>query len=61
MAYLAKAPKSNESYQAMQQARQLIKDCSGPQPGVPLHLRNAPTNFMKKIGKFSFGEDGNGH
>lgn len=46
--YLASAPKSNASYLAIKAARQYVKD--NPTPGVPLHLRNAPTTLMKKQG-----------
>ena len=49
--YLARAPKSNESFQAMKRARQSIKNHEGPLPGVPLHLRNASTKLMKDLGK----------
>lgn len=46
--YLASAPKSNAAYLAIDAA---LKDVhSLPQYPVPLHLRNAPTNFMKEIG-----------
>ena len=46
--YLATAPKSNASYKAMLEA---VKDVEkkGPLP-VPLHLRNAPTPLMEKLG-----------
>lgn len=27
-----------------------IKECKGPLPSVPLHLRNAPTKLMKNLG-----------
>lgn len=50
--YLACSVKSNASYIAMQKAGNLIRE-SGDLP-VPLHLRNAPTNLMKKIG---YGQD----
>ncbi len=46
--YLAKAPKSNAAYEAVQKARETIKK-TGNLP-VPLHLRNAPTRLMKEIG-----------
>jgi putative ATPase len=50
--YLATAPKSNASYQAMLAA---VKDVEehGALP-VPLHLRNAPTGLMKNLG---YGKD----
>ncbi|WP_090333046.1 replication-associated recombination protein A [Nitrosomonas sp. Nm51] len=46
--YLSCAPKSNASYLAYKKARDfVVKDKSRP---VPLHLRNAPTKLMKKMG-----------
>ncbi len=50
--YLAKAQKSNETYQAYKNAKAEI-DQSGPLP-VPLHIRNAPTQLMKNLG---YGKD----
>ena len=47
-AYLAQAPKSNQAYAAANKARQTIQE-TGNLP-VPKHLRNAPTQFMKKQG-----------
>ncbi|MEA3452799.1 MAG: replication-associated recombination protein A [Patescibacteria group bacterium] len=49
--YLATAPKSNASYSALLKAKEDAKKGSF---GVPLHLRNAVTNLMKKIG---YGRD----
>jgi putative ATPase len=50
--YLASAPKSNASYMAYQRAKaELGKSGSLP---VPLHLRNAPTELMRREG---YGED----
>jgi putative ATPase len=46
--YLASAPKSNALYLAEKAVKAEIED-SGPQP-VPLHIRNAPTKLMKKLG-----------
>lgn len=46
--YLATAPKSNASYTAINEAMQDVKRL-GALP-VPLHLRNAPTELMKKQG-----------
>ncbi len=46
--YLANSPKSNASYLAIKKARAFVKE-TGNLP-VPLHLRNAPTSFMKKEG-----------
>ena len=37
-------------YEALKKAKELIKTWPGPQPGVPLHLRNAPTKLMKELG-----------
>ena len=44
--YLASSPKSNASYMALQRAKQAVKK-SGTH-NVPLHLRNAPTDLMKR-------------
>jgi putative ATPase len=46
--YLASAPKSNASYAAMQAAREDVNRL-GALP-VPLHLRNAPTPLMRRLG-----------
>ena len=46
--YLASSPKSNASYKAIKEARQLVRQ-TGDLP-VPLHLRNAPTKLMKEQG-----------
>jgi putative ATPase len=50
--YLATAPKSNASYKAMLAAAQDVHE-HGALP-VPLHLRNAPTSLMEKLG---YGEN----
>ncbi len=50
--YLASAPKSNASYKAMLAAANDVED-KGTLP-VPLHLRNAPTPLMEKLG---YGKD----
>jgi putative ATPase len=50
--YLAGAPKSNASYRAMIAAREDARKL-GTLP-VPLHLRNAATPLMRKLG---YGED----
>ncbi len=50
--YLASSPKSNASYLAINQARKNVKEHGTP--GVPLHLRNAPTNLMKNL---DYGKD----
>ena len=50
--YLAVAPKSNAAYNAYNQAKSFVaNDQSHP---VPLHLRNAPTKFMKSL---DYGKD----
>ena len=46
--YLAMAPKSNALYLAEKAVKEEIED-SGPLP-VPLHIRNAPTGLMKRLG-----------
>lgn len=46
--YLAVAPKSNAGYMAFNQAMAFIKQDQSRD--VPIHLRNAPTQLMKKIG-----------
>ncbi len=45
--YLASAPKSNASYMAVNQAMSKVRQEGTP--GVPLHLRNAPTGLMKAM------------
>ena len=49
--YLATAPKDNASYSALLKALEQAKKGAFE---VPLHLRNAATNLMKKMG---YGED----
>ena len=46
--YLASAPKSNALYIAEKTVKKEIEE-SGVRP-VPLHIRNAPTKLMKKLG-----------
>ncbi len=46
--YLASAPKSNAAYQAIDKALSDVE--ANPLYAVPLHLRNAPTGYMKNIG-----------
>lgn len=50
--YLATSPKSNSAYLAIDQALRTVEE-TGNLP-VPLHLRNAPTSLMKKLG---YGHD----
>ena len=46
--FLASAPKSNRAYQALNRASAAVRE-SGALP-IPMHLRNAPTPFMKGEG-----------
>lgn len=46
--YLAASPKSNAAYQGIHKAFDFVS--STPDYPVPLHLRNAPTHFMKQLG-----------
>jgi putative ATPase len=46
--YLATSPKSNAAYKAINAASEKIKVTGNLQ--VPLHLRNAPTKLMNKLG-----------
>jgi putative ATPase len=46
--YLATSPKSNASYMAINAAMEFVK--GHPDYPVPLHLRNAVTNYMKSEG-----------
>ncbi len=46
--YLASVPKSNAAYRAYHAARAHVAD--SPSDPVPLHLRNAPTGMMKRLG-----------
>ncbi len=50
--YLATSVKSNASYLAIRSAQKIFRE-HGDLP-VPLHIRNAPTSLMKKIG---YGKD----
>lgn len=50
--YLASSPKSNASYEAINEAIAAVKT-HGDLP-VPLHLRNAPTRLMKNL---NYGKD----
>ncbi len=60
--YLATSPKSNSAYMGINDALAEVRQ-SGNQP-VPLHLRNAPTSLMKKLGysqgyKYAHDYEGN--
>jgi putative ATPase len=46
--YLASAPKSNAVYQAFGEARMMARDTGSLMP--PMHILNAPTGLMKKLG-----------
>ncbi len=50
--YLATSPKSNSTYQAINEAQELVRK-TGDLP-VPLNIRNAPTKLMKDLG---YGKD----
>jgi putative ATPase len=50
--YLATAPKSNAVYKGYGEAQDDVR--SHPNLPVPLHIRNAPTGLMKKLG---YGKD----
>ncbi|HEX7034610.1 MAG TPA: replication-associated recombination protein A [Pseudomonadales bacterium] len=50
--YLAAVPKSNAAYRAYNSAREHV--AGTPSHPVPLHLRNAPTGLMKRLG---YGRD----
>ncbi|MEA1882764.1 MAG: replication-associated recombination protein A, partial [Candidatus Marinimicrobia bacterium] len=50
--YLSSAPKSNASYMAVNRAMQHVREKGTP--GVPLHLRNAPTGLMRHL---DYGKD----
>ncbi|GAB6026264.1 Werner helicase interacting protein 1 [Chamberlinius hualienensis] len=47
--YLAEAPKSVRVYRAYSKVKECIKNHEGALPGVPIHLRNAPTVLMKNL------------
>lgn len=60
--YLASSAKSNSAYMAINSALQLVEQ-TGDLP-VPLHLRNAPTSLMKKMGygaDYKYAHDYPGH
>ena len=48
VAYLAASPKSNAAYIGYGEAVREVRQ--GDNPGVPLHIRNAPTGLMKDLG-----------
>lgn len=60
--YLASCPKSNASYRAINEAQRFAS--SHQDEPVPMHLRNAPTKFMKKAGYgkgYRYPHDHQGH
>lgn len=60
--YLATSPKSNSAYKGINDALQLVRQ-TGNLP-VPLHLRNAPTQLMEKLGygkDYKYAHDYQGH
>ncbi len=60
--YLATSAKSNAAYMAINEAMAHVKE-SGNLP-VPLHLRNAPTKFMKQLGygaDYKYSHEGQGN
>ena len=60
--YLASSPKSNASYEAIGLAMEAVRK-HGDAP-VPLHLRNAPTKFMKEQGyghNYQYSHSGEGN
>ncbi|MBR4660086.1 MAG: replication-associated recombination protein A [Bacteroidales bacterium] len=61
--YLATSPKSNSAIMAIDSALARVR-AEGTPPGVPLHLRNAPTELMKELGyardyRYAHDFDGN--
>ena len=61
--YLATSPKSNSAYLAVNEAMAFVSKDTTNRP-VPLHLRNAPTKLMDKLGygkgyKYAHDYDGN--
>ncbi len=60
--YLATAPKSNSVVKALGAALELARET--PAEPVPLHLRNAPTGLMKRLGygaEYRYAHDYPGH
>lgn len=51
--YLATSPKSNSACVAISSAMEMVRRDTNNRP-VPLHIRNAPTNLMKKL---DYGKD----
>ena len=60
--YLATAPKSNSVVKALTAALELARET--PAEPVPVHLRNAPTALLKKLGygkEYRYAHDYPGH
>lgn len=60
--FLASAPKSNSAYMAIDKALSLVRQ-SRDEP-VPMHLRNAPTRLMERMGygkDYQYPHDAPGH
>jgi len=60
--YLASSPKSNSAYMAINQALEVAKQTQSA--GVPLYLRNAPTQLMEELGYgdgYKYAHDYPGH
>ncbi len=60
--YLASSPKSNSAYAAIKKAQSIVQQTGNV--AIPLHLRNAPTDLMKKLDygknyKYAHDEDNN--
>ncbi|MBR2423910.1 MAG: replication-associated recombination protein A [Tidjanibacter sp.] len=61
--YLANSPKSNSAYLAINEAMSVVEHDTTNRP-VPLHLRNAPTKLMDKLGYgqgYKYAHDYEGH
>ncbi len=61
--YLANSPKSNSAYMAINEALHTVEHDTTNRP-VPLHLRNAPTKLMDKLGYgqgYKYAHDYEGH
>lgn len=61
--YLANSPKSNSAYLAINEALSVVEHDTTNRP-VPLHLRNAPTKLMDKLGYgqgYKYAHDYEGH
>ena len=60
--FLASAPKSNSAYMAIDRALGLVRQ--SPDEPVPMHLRNAPTRLMERMGygkDYEYPHDAPGH